>query len=257
MTVRVKRRLAQLASAAVALCATTPPSAQEFRCAALKPSGSLRPAYERVAPNRCEGHFERSVSQPFVELVSLTRGPPKLAGSAAVTLRGLPNRSARLIIQPLRTGPFYRVDALLDGDGSLVWDPMPMLKSTGLALRDLGFLALAAPLADTSASDATAVVPVAVGPAAMMPAELHAVLRPSVALSALAWRRYRLGSADGVGDWREVPNPSPYAWTRIPLTIELPGDGLGVQIDVRALDADGNPLALLRFAVVGPNDGGR
>ncbi len=51
-----------------------PVAAQGFQCAPVLPSSSGAPAYGPVAPQRCEGFFDRTVSQPFIELVSLTRG---------------------------------------------------------------------------------------------------------------------------------------------------------------------------------------
>jgi len=231
--------------------------AQEFRCAAVQPSRLQQPPYQRLPGQaRCEGFFERNVSQPFVELVSLTRGlpdPAAAAPAASLQISALRNVTARLVVHPLRSGPFYRVDALIDPGQPLLWDAAPMLRATGLRLRDLGFLALAlAPRDDTMT-----VLPLSLTPAPPGEHSVQAVLRVSVAVRSLAWRRYRLdGSDDGASGWREVAGPPLYAWDRVSLAIELPADGKSVHVDVQALDTAGKALPLLRFILIGSNDAG-
>lgn len=234
-----------------------PAQAAEFQCAGVRPSPSRQPAYARVEGQaRCEGFYDRNVSQPFIELVSLTSTPPPSADAASLQLTVSRPVAAQLTVHPLRPAPFYRVDALLGPGQSLTWDAGPMLAATGLRLRDLGFLALAAGGAGTDTF-----VPVAVSaampPAADQAAAVQAVLRVSVPIASLAWRRQRLdGSDDGAGAWRDIPGPARFAWERVPFGLDLPADGRGVRVDVQALDADGKVLPLLRFNVSGPADGG-
>jgi hypothetical protein len=221
-------------------------------CARLQPSQARQPAYAAAAdPPRCEGFYEKNVSQPFVELVSLTRAPPGTLGTDAqgrLALRGLDKLDLTLTIQPLRSTPLYRVDAALARGAVLSWNAQPMLQATGLRLRDLGLLAQAA------AGDTPALAPVSAGEGDD-PARAFAVLRPSVAVSALAWRAYRLGSAPG--DWQDIAGPPLFAWERIALPIPLPADGFGQRIDVRAQDGQGRPLPLLQFVLLGAKDGAK
>ena len=259
-----------LALAGLLLAGSAPASAQEFRCAPLQPSQAQQPPYQRVPGQaRCEGFFARNVSQPFVELVSLTRDLREPTSTAtAFHLTASRKTAARLVVHPLRPGPFYRVDALIDAGQALQWDAAPMLGATGLRLRDLGFLALAlAPRDDTMT-----VLPLSLSliptptptptrtpamPGPLPPPTLQAVLRVSVPVGSMSWRRYRLdGPDDGASGWREIAGPPRFAWDRVPLAIDLPADGKRLHVDVQAIDAAGKALPLLRFIVLGPDDAG-
>ncbi|MDP1901502.1 MAG: hypothetical protein Q8K96_13765 [Rubrivivax sp.] len=236
--------------------------ADAFDCAPVEPSTTRSPAYRVVSGQaRCEGFFDRKVSQPFVELVSLTRGPlPPAPGASApaLVLRTDVKTAARLVVQPQRSGPYYRVDAALPAGQALSWDPAPMLAATGLRLAELGFLAVVR-ASGPSAATVTALAPVSL--AAQPPGEdarAVAVVRVSVAVSSVAWRSYRLG-ADAVlaTPWAAVPDSQLFAWQRVALPIALPADGKGLRVDVQAVGADdGRALPLLRFAIEGPLDGG-
>lgn len=247
-----RRSLAALATmATMAMAAAQAQGAAP--CARLQPSQARQPAYSPAAdPPRCEGFYEKNVSQPFIEVVSLTRAPPgALAADAPgrLALRGLDQHDLLLTIQPLRSTPLYRVDAVLARGATLTWDAQPMMRATGLRLQDLGLLAQAAGAAETAA-----LAPVSLG-AGDETARAYAVLRPSVAVSALAWRAYRLGSA--AAGWQDLAGTPLFAWERIALPIPLAADGLNQRIDVRALDAQGQPLPLLQFVLLGAKDGTR
>ncbi|MBS0342832.1 MAG: hypothetical protein JSS56_20150, partial [Proteobacteria bacterium] len=73
-------RLSTLASPGIALLALLwagTAIAAEFHCADLKPSDVDKPPYERISGQmRCEGFYIKNVSQPFIELVSLTASTP-------------------------------------------------------------------------------------------------------------------------------------------------------------------------------------
>ena len=116
----VRRRmhaLVALGAAAALAFAGGPVRAQAttFQCPALVASTARQPAYRPVPGQpRCEGFYVKNVSQPFVELVSLTQAAPGswAAGSATgLTLRASRRRDTHLLIQPLRSSPLYRVDA--------------------------------------------------------------------------------------------------------------------------------------------------
>ncbi|MCE4553842.1 hypothetical protein [Pelomonas cellulosilytica] len=226
--------------------------APRFDCAPLLASTTQQPAYGPVAgETRCEGFYVRNVAAPFIELLSLTDAAPGSWGaSPALNLRASRRLDTQLLIQPLRSNPLYRVDARLSRDAALAWNGASMLQATGLAPRDLGFLARA------GASDPPRFVPVSMKPAASPgSATVYAVLRPSVAVSSLTWRGYRVGAELPGDGWRPLAGAPLFAWERIALPIPLPADGQGLRVDVRALDAQGRPLPLLQFAVLGLDDG--
>jgi hypothetical protein len=236
------------------LLASAAASAQRFECAPLSPSSSRTPAYAVFAdPPRCEGFFERKVSQPFLELVSLTRGP--MPAGTALQLRADSKSAARLLVQPQRSGPFYRVDAALPAGQTLAWDAATMLAATGLRLVDLGFMAVVQAAA-TNGSPALLAPVLLSGAAAADHGISTAVVRVSVAVSSVAWRSYRLGTDGGpASDWTVLPASQLFAWQRIAVAIPLPTDGGGLQIDVQAVGADdGQALPLLRFAIDGAGD---
>ncbi len=243
-----------VAVAAVALAVTSAAAvAQSFECAPLAPSASRTPVYKKLAdPARCEGFFERKVSQPFLEIVSLTRGV--VPAGTAMQLRVDSKSAARLLVQPQRSGPFYRVDAALPAGQALAWDAAPMLAATGLRLVDLGFLAI---VQAASAGGAPALLaPVVLSATGAEPGVGTAVVRVSVAVSSVAWRSYRLDAQGGqAADWTVLPASQLFAWQRVAMTIPLPPDGRGLQIDVQAVGADdGQALPLLRFAIDGARD---
>ena len=224
----------------------------EFRCAPLLPSASKMPPYARVAgEERCEGYFEQTVSQPFIELLSLTRhrpDAPQLALAKLLKIRAHSSVPLQLVIQPVRPSPFYRVDTRLAAGRVLDWNPAPMLANTGLRLFDLGFLARAA----SSDPGTPAVAPLSLSPATDDAAMAYAVLRVSVPVASIAARHYRLGAGSAApGRWRELPGTPLYAWDAIVLPIALAADGLDDRVDVRAVGADGRLLPLLQFVLVG------
>lgn len=255
MTPRMARQaIVRAAAWSLVLLLAAPAFAQtDFRCAAVQPSGSKSPPYRRIADElRCEGYFDQSVSQPFVELVSLTREVPGTSPPGAATaLRIRPTApvASQLLIQPLRPSPFYRVDARLDAAGSMQWDAAPMLRATGLRLADLGFVARAA--LPSASHDVPAVVPVAWGASDGDVRTAYAVLRASVAVSAVAARVYRMDGGE-TSAWRELPGTPLYAWELLVLPVALPADGGDTRVDVRALASDGRPLPMLQFIVAGP-----
>lgn len=245
------RALIRLAAAAFAVATTMQAHAAgqaPFQCAPLLPSASRAPPYSRVpGKERCEGYFEQTVSQPFIELLSLTRhrpDAPQLAAARLLHIRAHAGASLRLIIQPLRPSPFYRVDSQLAAGRSLEWNAAPMLVSTGLRLSDLGFLARAA----SPDPDTLVVTPLSLAPAIDDAALAYAVLRVSVPVASIAARQYRPGGA--AGGWRELPGTPLFEWDTIVLPIALAGDGPALRVDVRAVGADGSLLPMLQFAVV-------
>ena len=227
----------------------------EFQCATLQPSASKAPPYSRVpGKQRCEGYFEQTVAQPFIELLSLTRDrPDALHGGAARVLyiRAHSGQSWHLTIQPLHPSPFYRVDSRLVAGRPLEWNPKQMLASTGLHMADLGFLARTI----STDPDTPLVTPVSLFAADA--ALAYAVLRVSVPVASIAVRQYIPGAGAGAGagtgaaaaSWRELPGTPLYAWDTIALPIVLGGDVRDARVDVRAIDSEGRLLPMLQFIV--------
>jgi len=268
VSLRALTRMIAVAFAGMLAAAAQPLSAQPlsaqptyaqpapFRCAFVLPSATRQPPYARV-PGReqCEGYFEQTVSQPFIELLSLTRHRPDAPPAAKLLqIRATAATALQLTIQPLRPSPFYRVDARLAPGNALAWNAAPMLASTGLRLSDLGFLARA-PSADPAtplvAPLSLSSLPLAGGNDAVL---AYAVLRVSVPVASIAARQYRPGA---VGSWRELPGTPLFEWDTIILPIVLPdapagaGAGPGLRVDVRATGADGSLLPMMQFAVAG------
>ncbi len=243
-------RLLLLTATSVCLAAAVPVHA--FDCAPLQPSSTRSPPYGPVAgQSRCEGFYQRSVSQPFIELVSLTRGA-SVAAAAPLELSVDAKGRFKLVVQPQRSSPFYRMDALLTDRQTLRWDPSPMLAATGLPAADLGFLAFAA----APGAAAQRLAPVALTPQARGELSATAVLRVSVAVASIVWRSSRPDNSVTAGDWRELPGSELYAWQRASLPIDLPADGGTLAIDVQAVASDGGrALPLLRFTIFGSRDG--
>lgn len=253
-----------VATVLVLLTGTCAAVAQGFECAPLAPSSARSPVYRMVVgQSRCEGFFDKTVSQPFLELVSLTRGLPlatPIVGTGVTAgvleIHANAKGALRLVVQPQRSNPFYRVDAALQGGQTLTWNPAPMLKATGLPLSDLGFIALAGSNL-AAPGNVTAVAPVAFTAKALGEKHVYAVVRVSVDVSRVAWRIYSKGvAATPASAWVEMPGATLFAWQRITLPIELPGDGKDWSVDVEA-EASNNSqaLPLLRFSIVGTGDG--
>ncbi|NRR30225.1 hypothetical protein HSX11_08480 [Oxalobacteraceae bacterium] len=247
------RALSLLLALALLLAATPPGLAQgpAFRCAPLLPSASRKPAYARVPKEeRCEGYYEQTVSQAFIELLSLTMQRLDTLPSSADGVLRIAARSSlplQLLIQPLRPSPFYRVDARLRPRQALMWDPAPMLAHTGLRRNELGFLARNI----SSDADFAGAAPLSLAAGAENPALAYAVLRVSVPVKSIAARQYVLGGAgSGESNWRELPGTPLYAWDTIVLPIDMAGATQDSHVDVRALAADGRLLPLLQFLVL-------
>lgn len=256
LTRMIAMALAGMLAAAAQPLSAQPTSAQPapFRCASVLPSATRQPPYARM-PGReqCEGYFEQTVSQPFIELLSLTRHRPDAPPVARLLqIRATAATALQLTIQPLRPSPFYRVDARLAPGNALAWNAAPMLASTGLRLSDLAFLARA-PSADPATPLVAPLSLSSLPPAGGNDAVLaYAVLRVSVPVASIAARQYRPGAS---GNWRELPGTPLFEWDTIILPIVLPdapaGAGPGLRVDVRATGTDGSLLPMLQFAVAG------
>lgn len=253
------RRIVELIAAVALLPAHAEPAT--FQCPALVANTVQLPAYGPVdGEARCEGFYVKNVSQPFIEVVSLTREPPgswSAGADGVLQFHALSKLDTHLLVQPLRPSPLYRADLGLASGANVRWHGAPMLQATGLKWRDLGFVAALA-----TDAELPALVSVSTSPSTLTPTAddadsriAYAVLRPSVAVTQLMWRGYRVGDVDNpTGAWQHIDGPPLFAWERIALPIALPPDGHGMRVDVRGLDGQGQAIPLLQFRIVGARD---
>jgi hypothetical protein len=236
-----------------------------FQCAALVANTVQRPAYGPVAGEaRCEGFYVKNVSQPFIEVVSLTREPPgswSAGAEGVLQFHALAPLDTHLLVQPLRPSPLYRADLGLARGATVRWHGTPMLQATGLKWRDLGFVATLTTDAELPALVSVSTLPSILPTTSTATADdadsriAYAVLRPSVAITQLMWRGYRMAGTDNPTEaWQRIDGPPLFAWERIALPITLPPDGHGMRIDVRGLDGQGQAIPLLQFRIVGARD---
>ena len=253
-----RRALQHRVSFAAAIALTCSISyAAPFECAPVVPDRSMQPPYHRVSgQGRCEGFFSQTVSQKFVELVSLTLSPrlrsDGASGPLSIRVPRMLNATppATLVIRPLGARPFYRVDMPISRKPT-EWDPAPMLTATGLQVSNLGFLAVTG----QPEPGVTAFTPVAIDATSAKSSDAFATVRVSVKVTTLRYRQYALSPATAdTEQWREVRGTPLYAWDRSQLQIPLPADDGGLRVDVEATDDSGRNLPLLRFIIVGQHE---
>jgi hypothetical protein len=233
-------------------------AAPEFACAQVTPSTVMAPPYGRdKESNVCEGFYEKAVSAPFIELVSLTLvspdvmkaiSSPKIVISTAPAARG----SWRLLVQPLSVAMPYRVDAVLSSAAPLKWDFARMGAATRTTLKDVGFVAMA-----SGGTDASTVVPIRISaagdPARDIPKVAYATVRVTGTTSKVMWRSYatdpteRSGTLSWVSVGSEPLYPEDWATIEIPLT----GGKGGLTIEFKGIDVDSNEIHPLRIVIPG------
>jgi hypothetical protein len=231
-------------------------AAQDFTCAGVRPSTSLKPEYARDGNLEvCEGFFDRDVSQPYLEVVSLTAQPREaLAALGAGPVRiAAPVTGATppwLRIQPLRIAVLYRIDALLRPGHT--WNPRSLQESTELGLADLGFL-----VTPSRSNDGTLmVIPVQIGTPAAASQTAYATVRVSTLVPKLRWRAYPTATAQAQNPaWQDANDMPLYPWSWQTIAIPLAG-GAQMQVDVSAADDNGEPLASLSFKIAKGAHGG-
>ena len=233
-------------------------AAPEFSCAQVTPSTVMAPPYGRdKASNVCEGFYERAVSAPFIELVSLTLvspdamkalSSPKIAISTPPPARG----SWRLLVQPLSVAMPYRVDALLSSATALKWDFATMGAATRTSLKDVGFVAT-----KSGGTDVSTVVPIRISSAGDPTKDIskvaYATVRVTGTTSKVMWRSYATDPTERSGalNWASVGSeplyPEDWATIEIPLT----GGKGGLTIEFKGIDVDSNEIHPLRIVIPG------
>jgi hypothetical protein len=211
-------------------------------CAAQRPSRARQPVFEQRGPGLCEGFIEKPVGEAFIELVSLTTGSPAADPRPLhFVQRSLP--VAQITLQPRAGSPLYRVEATLRSGIEVVWDPAAMLRHTGLALADIGFLVHAAP----ANSPRARVTPLVLNPAAT--ANTVALIRATVDLASVTWRLYG-ASAVAEPRWQAWTGAKIHAWTTLPIVLPKVLESPST-LEVAATDDSGLQLPMLIVDILG------
>jgi len=236
-------------------CALAAPA---FSCAQVTPSTVMKPAYGRDAKsNVCEGFYEKAVSAPFIELVSLTVVSPdalKAISSPRIAIAAPPatHGSWHLLVQPLSVAMPYRVDGLLSPASALTWDFAKMSDATRATLKDVGFVATTA-----GGTASSTVVPVRISAsgerASDTPKTAYATVRVTGTTAQVVWRSYATdpGERSGELSWNKVGNeplyPEEWATVEIPLT----GAKSGLTLEFKGTDVDSHEIHPLRIVIPG------
>ncbi len=219
--------------------------AQEFQCAALKPSSKREPPYGRAKDGPyCEGYFEQDISAAYLEVVSFVRSGGKAAGSNQPLSLHAASVASRLVVHPLVQGIPFRAD-IANKEGGTHWMPKPMLDATGLRLVDLGFLALVSP----AAGQPLTLIPISIGGPSTGPS--IALIRTSVATREVSWRLVPEGSpASESTGWQKAPRGEVERWGLVDIEVRPPSGQSGPFVmHVRARRDDGSLLPVLLFRI--------
>jgi hypothetical protein len=234
-------------------------AASDFPCAQVTPSTIMTPAYARDrASSVCEGFYEKAVSAPFIELVSLTLTSPKaMAGisnpTIVVSLPAAVRGSWRLLVQPLSVAMPYRVDAPVGPESVLKWSFARMAAATRTTLKDVGFVAT--PL---NATDASTVVPVHIlgsGEAAKgsPTTAAYVTVRVTGKTSQIVWRSYATdpGERSGELSWTPALNGPLFPAEFVTVEIPLAEGKHGQTIELKGTDAGSGEIHPLRILIPG------
>lgn len=228
----------------------------DFSCAKVVPSEIYRPKYARVGhSNVCEGYYDKTVSRPFIELISLTATPPKSIAALAngnlqiyaPTVRQGP---LNLLIQPFSVANPYRVDALILPPTALAWNSQQLRLATKLTLQAVGFVATA-----VSTGTDLRVAPVRVAITAISGNDpvryAYATVRVSDDASQFQWRSYPTMRSDASATWAAVGSSHlyPEEWA----TVEIPvsSNGANTTVELKAIDSSSSAFRPLRFVIIG------
>ena len=235
---------------AVVACLATPPGtvvlAAPFPCPAVKADPQRQPSYAPSADRtRCEGFVSQDVAAPYLEVVSLVRMGSQLPTADKPFEFRTQAIAAKVVVLPLVQGVAYRVDMALPAAGAR-WTPSQMLKATGLALDNLGFLA---PL-PTSSPDLLALTPVSVGDGTAGTGAIG-IVRTSTATREMRWRMTPDPRDHMSGKWTLVPNGAVGKWGLVPIQLPLPPAlaSSSAVIEVEGHQVDGSLMPILQFSV--------
>jgi hypothetical protein len=229
-----------------------------FTCARVVPSEIYQPPYGRIGDsNVCEGYYDKTVSRPFFELISLTAIPPKsIAALTDIELRistpTMRQGATNLLIQPFSVAKPYRVDALISSPTPLPWNSGQLRQATNSTLQDVGFVAI---VASTDTDPHVAPVRVFMGTTpGIDPVNFaYATVRVSVDATRFQWRSYpTLHSAASPSlSWVAIGDGRLYSEEWATVEIAVPRDGGNTTVEFTALDSSNSEFRPLRFVVIG------
>lgn len=232
------------------LAVTTAPDvlAAEFDCLPFQPSATDVPPYQKGTEGEvCEGFYERDISAPFLEVLSLLT-VSELPDSARVSLTTLSSTplATTLHIQPLSIASLYRVDALVD-NGTVSWDSSSLRNATGFELADLGFLATAG----ASPRYGTLLVPLRAPSVVQEATRLFATVRVSQIAEKIEWRVYPTFDRSSRNlEWRRATGAI-YQWESFQLEIPTAGAGTSLTLEIKGVADDGTRFRPFRAVIVG------
>jgi hypothetical protein len=230
----------------------------DFACAKVAPSELYTPKYGRVGDsNVCEGYYDKTVSRPFIELVSLTTVPPKSIAAVPnnrlrISTPGAPPGALSLLIQPFSVANPYRVDALIVSPAPLAWDSGRLRQAMKSSLKDVGFVATAS----SSGADLK-VAPVRVLVDATSDGDpvssVYATVRVSDEASQLQWRGYPTQHAEAPASlsWAAVAGGHLYSEEWATVEIPMKTDGGSTTVEFKALESSNAGFRPLRFVIMG------
>lgn len=230
----------------------------DFSCAKVTPSELYTPKYGRLGDSDvCEGYYDKTVSRPFIELVSLTTVPPKsIAAMSNINLRistpRAPPGALNLLIQPFSVANPYRVDALIVSPAPLAWDARQLRQAMKSSLKDVGFVATG-----PSSGPDLKVAPVRVGGDASSDSDpvsfVYATVRVSDEASHLQWRGYPTQHAVAPASlsWTAVATGHLYSEEWATVEIPMKTEGGNTTVEFKALDSSNAGFRPLRFVILG------
>jgi hypothetical protein len=236
-------------------------AANEFPCAHVTPSTIMQPSYGRRAdaPNVCEGYYEKAVSAPFIELISLTLTSPDGLGAISspeiiVSMPPAARGSWHLLVQPLSVATPYRVDAPIGPASALNWNFAKMAAATHTTLKDVGFVAT-----PSSRADSSTFAPVWIlrsgEHAKDIPRVAYVTVRVTGKTSQVVWRSYATDASERSGElsWASAIKEPLYPEECLTVEIPLARTNSGLTIELKGTDATSNEIHPLRIVI--PGDG--
>lgn len=209
---------------------------------------------------RCEGLYESSVRAPGLEVVSFLYERPRFDPAEHEGVQVIAPEISGLVTGPLRVRAvalplktYYRMDAVLPAEGSLIWPVKDVLAPAGLAAEQIGVFGWSGseidkvfvPVRLAAADDLVPAGPEPGGARAPAP-ELRVRLANDA--EKVLWR-YK--EAEKTSDWMAAAQGEVAAGRTIGLALP-PGPAMRLQIDVIAKRPDGDEWSSLRLEVVRP-----
>jgi hypothetical protein len=208
---------------------------------------------------RCEGLYESSVRAPGLEVVSFLYERPRFDPAEHDSVQVIAPEVPELVTEPVRVRAvalplktYYRMDAVLPDEGSLIWPVRDVLGPAGLAAEQIGvfgwsgseidkvFVPVRLVAADSLAPEAEAGIGRPLAP--------ELLVRLANDAEKVLWR-YK--EAQTASEWMAAAQGEVAAGRTVGLALP-PGPATRLQIDVIAKRPDDDEWSSLRLEVVRP-----